>query len=648
MRLLGPVAALLLAFLPAPNGLAKVVGDGSLAPGGLVGGGVIGTTPVDYLIGPEHGALRDTNLFYSFSDFSIEADHVGVFTGPPEVRNILTRVTGGIPSTINGTLASTITGADFWLVNPNGVIFGAGAELALRGAFHASTASYIRLADGSIFSTANLGAGGLTVAAPEAFGFLGAERGGIDLDVSGGTLRGRARERFSLVSGDVSIHAGASDQVGYLWVPDGRIDLVGVAVASRASSPVEVALYSGDAEALDISGPWRGRDIAIARDAVVWSSGVNPQGGVGGVFETGGGDIHVRGRALTVDDGEIHSRTPASEPGGNIDIDLTGDLVLRSRDEKVAGLFAGTGMVVGGRFFFGIGKGGDVSIRARNVSLLDGARVSSTSLFLGDAGDVNIDARGTVRIAGRDPLDEPSAIFSNTLLQGEGGRIAISATRLTLDSGGQLVTQSSTLGAGGTIDIDVERLSLTRSSRIDTSTRSFSDPPGAAGTIRINATRSVRISGRESDEVFSGITSLAQPESTSRAGGITVRTPRLSITDGAEISTAALGTGDGGSILLQAGRIRLDGGIITASAKAGLGGDVTIDAKRSAVFIGGSEVSARASGAGDAGQIDIDAGQELVLDSSEITRSRRCRTAAGSRFARGSSSRSTRAASRRA
>lgn len=616
MRPLASAAALLLAFALAPDGLAKVVGDGSLAPGGLVGGGVIGTTPVDYLIGPEHGALRDTNLFYSFSDFSIEADHIGVFTGPPEVRNILTRVTGGIPSRINGTLASTITGADFWLVNPDGVVFGSGAQLALRGAFHASTASYIRLADGSIFSSANLDTGGLTIAAPEAFGFLGAERGAIDVDVSGNLLRGRTFERFALVGGDVSIHAGTDGQFGFLWAQDGRIDLVGV--SSNRNAPVEVALYSGDTELLDVSGPWSGRDISISQDAVVSSGGVNPAGGLS-AFQQGGGDIHILGRRFTVDDGELRSLTGGAEAGGDIDIDLTGDLVLRSSDENASGLFAGTGIIQDGSQFLGIGDGGAVSIRARNVSLLDGAQISSTSLFLGDAGNVNIEAMGTVSILGRGLLGELSGVFSNTTVSGAGGRISISAPHLVLDRGGALITQTTGIGVGGSIDVDVERLTMRGGARIDTSTRSFSDPPAAGGTIRINASRSVRISGRESDEVFTGITAIAQPESTARAGDITVRTPRLAITDGAEISTAANGTGDGGSILLRTGRIRVDGGIISAAAKTGIGGNVTIDATRSAVFVNGSEVSARASGAGDAGRIDIDAGQELVLESSEIT-----------------------------
>jgi filamentous hemagglutinin family protein len=621
MRLPASAAALLLTLAVAPSGLAKVVGDGSLAPEGLVPGGVIGTTPVDYLITPEHGALRDTNLFYSFSDFSIEAGRIGVFTGPPEVQNILARVTGRAASTINGTLASTITGADLWLVNPNGVMFGAGSQLALRGAFHASTGSYIRLADGSIFSAANPDAGGLTVAAPEAFGFLGGETGAIDVDVTGNLLRGRAFERFALVGGDVSIHAGAQGEFGFLWAQDARIDLVGV--QSSGSAPVEVALYSGGAEALDVTGPWRGRAVTIDRNAVVSSSGVNPAGGLS-AFQQGGGDIHVFGRSFTVANAEIRSQTGGAERGGNIDIDLTEDLLLRGGD-NASGLFAGTGVVQGAFQFFGLGDGGDIAIRARNVSLLDGAQIGSTSLFLGDAGDVSIDASGLVRIVGRNRQGEPAGIFSNTAVAGAGGRISISAPTLELDRGGLLVTETRGVGAGGSIDVDVERLTMRGGARIDTSTRSNSDPPAAGGTIHINASKSVRIAGRESDEVFTGITAIAQdatdtlPESTARAGDITVDTPRLAITDGAEISTAANGSGDGGSILLRTGHLRVDGGIISAAAKTGVGGDVTIEARRTAVFIGGSEVSARASGAGDAGKIDIDAGQELVLDSSAIT-----------------------------
>jgi filamentous hemagglutinin family protein len=616
------LALLGLALALASPARAKVVGDGSLAPGGLIPGGAIGATPVDYLITPEHGALRDTNLFFSFSDFSIEAQKVGVFTGPAGVRNVLARVTGGDLSRIDGTLASTISGADVWLVNPSGVVFGAGSALSVRGAFHASTASYVRLADGSIFSAANLDAGGLTVAAPEAFGFLGGEPGSVDIDVSGGTLRGRAFERFSLVGGDVSIHAGRDDQIGFVWAQNGRIDLVGV--ASDGSAPVEVALYDDGVDTLDVSGPWSGRALTLDRLAVLSSSGVSPAGAAG-AFQQGAGDVHVLGDSLTVDDAEIRAETGGAERGGDIRIDLSGDLLLRAREDRLTRLTAGSGVRFGNAQIAGIGDGGEISIRARNVSVLDGAQMTTTSLFLGDAGNVQIDARGTVRIDGRRSDGEISGIFSRTELSGAGGRIAISADRLELDHGGALVTETRGSGAGGSIDIAIAKLSILDGGRIDSSTRSFTDPPGPGGTIRVDASRSIHISGRDSDEVFSGITAIAQgatdtlPESTGRAGEIIVRTPSLALTRGAEISTAANGSGDGGSIDIGVGELWVDGGIITASAKTGQGGNVTIRARRSAAFVGGSVVSALARGAGDAGTLSVDGGQELIVDNSALT-----------------------------
>ncbi|MGH2901025.1 MAG: filamentous hemagglutinin N-terminal domain-containing protein, partial [Solirubrobacteraceae bacterium] len=382
------------------------------------------------------------------------------------MRNILARVTGGRASAIDGTLASTITGADLWLVNPNGVMFGAGAQLALRGAFHASTGSYVRLADGSIFSAANPDAGGLTIAAPEAFGFLGGETGRIDVDVSGNALASRPFERFSLVGGDISIHGG--DEGGTLSARNGRVDLV--AVGSSSSSPVEVALYSGDAQTLDVTGPWSGRSVAI-RGTVLSSSG----------FPSfpGGGDINIVGGSMLFEDAELNSFTTGSERGGNISIDLSGDLTMRSTNTGLTAFSAGSG--VGG--FALNGHGGDVDIRAQNVSLLDGAQISTTTRLLGDAGDVSIDARGVVRIAGRNSDGTPSGIFSSTLFSGAGGRIAIAAPRLELDDRGVIVTETQRLGAGGSIDIDVDQLVMRGGARIDTSTRSFESATATGGTI---------------------------------------------------------------------------------------------------------------------------------------------------------------------
>ena len=50
------------------------------------------------------GAIRDRNLFHSFSEFNINDPQRVYFSNPSGVLNILTRVTGGNASSILGTL----------------------------------------------------------------------------------------------------------------------------------------------------------------------------------------------------------------------------------------------------------------------------------------------------------------------------------------------------------------------------------------------------------------------------------------------------------------------------------------------------------------------------------------------------------------
>jgi filamentous hemagglutinin family protein len=611
------IAAFAICSLFATRAPADVVFDSTLGTPGPAPAGVIGTTPVDYRIGAERGQLRGGNLFFSFEEFSIEPGLVGAFDRPleGEVANVLARVTGGDVSRIDGTLGSAIPGADVWLINPSGILFGAGARLALGGALYLSTGSYVRHADGSRFSAAGVDASPLSVAAPEAFGFLDRASGAIDIDVSGNVLRGRASERLALVGGDVTIHAGTDDQIGFLWAPNARVDLV--AIASAGTAPAEVALFDGGEAELHLSGPWTGGEVRIERDAVLSTSGVNPSGGLG-AFQQGGGDLHVAAGSMLVDDAEVATFTGGRDDGGDIDIQLSGDLVLRARDDQAAGLFAGTGVTIGDDVLVGAGNGGTISVDAANITVLDGARFSTGSIWIGAAGSIELDARDSIRILGRNSAGVPSALLSNTTVSGAGGRIHVAADRLEMDAG-TIVAETSGAGTGGAIDVAVGELSLRGNARIDSSTRSATDPSAAGGMIHVRASRKISISGRESDEDFSGITAIAHGESTARAGDITVQTPRLSITKGGAISTQALGSGDGGSIEVWTNELTLDRGLISASALEGRGGDVSIHASRRVALRGGSRIEARAEGAGDAGTIALAAGDELVLEDSAIT-----------------------------
>ncbi|MDX1542035.1 MAG: filamentous hemagglutinin N-terminal domain-containing protein, partial [Geminicoccaceae bacterium] len=149
------------------------------------------------------GRRAGGNLFHSFERFNVQRGESATFTGGGGIDNVISRVTGDQASTIDGLLASTVPGADFFFLNPNGVIFGPEARLSIDGSFHVSTAHELRFEDATAFSTGDSSESSFTAAAPEALGFLGAEVGTIKVDQ--GRLRVPERETLSLVGGPVRI-----------------------------------------------------------------------------------------------------------------------------------------------------------------------------------------------------------------------------------------------------------------------------------------------------------------------------------------------------------------------------------------------------------------------------------------------------------
>ena len=91
------------------------------------------------------GLQRGQNLFHSFTEFSIPTGGSANFTKPAGNQSIITRVTGNFFSDINGTLNTN--GANFLLINPNGVVFGTAARLDVGKAFVTSTASGVDFVD---------------------------------------------------------------------------------------------------------------------------------------------------------------------------------------------------------------------------------------------------------------------------------------------------------------------------------------------------------------------------------------------------------------------------------------------------------------------------------------------------------------------
>jgi filamentous hemagglutinin family protein len=116
------------------------------------------------------GATRGANLFHSFQEFNVGQGRGAYFGNPTGIENILTRVTGSNPSNILGRLG-VLGGANLFLLNPNGIIFGANASLDIKGSFVATTGDRVQLGDSGYFSASQPQTSSLLSVSPGALFF---------------------------------------------------------------------------------------------------------------------------------------------------------------------------------------------------------------------------------------------------------------------------------------------------------------------------------------------------------------------------------------------------------------------------------------------------------------------------------------------
>nr|WP_242020193.1 filamentous hemagglutinin N-terminal domain-containing protein [Trichocoleus sp. FACHB-40] len=170
MKLVGSVAIVGTLFAAVGGSvLAQIAPDNTLgAEGSVVTPNVnIQGIPSDRIDG---GATRGANLFHSFGDFNVGEGRGAYFTNPTGIENILTRVTGSNASNIFGRLG-VLGGANLFLLNPNGIVFGPNASLDIQGSFVATTAEGIQLGDSGYFSAAQPQTSSLLSVSPGALFF---------------------------------------------------------------------------------------------------------------------------------------------------------------------------------------------------------------------------------------------------------------------------------------------------------------------------------------------------------------------------------------------------------------------------------------------------------------------------------------------
>jgi filamentous hemagglutinin family protein len=183
-----------------------------------------GTTPTDVnqlgnVSEIDGGDRVGDNLFHSFRDFSVLTGNEAFFNNGADINNIISRVTGGRVSDLDGLIRANGS-ANLFLINPAGIIFGANAKLDIGGSFLASTADSLIFSEGE-FSATNLEKPPLLIInAPIG---LQLRENAAAIEVRRANLDVTPTQQIALVGGDVGLDGAI------LSASDGRIELGGLA-----------------------------------------------------------------------------------------------------------------------------------------------------------------------------------------------------------------------------------------------------------------------------------------------------------------------------------------------------------------------------------------------------------------------------------
>lgn len=562
------------------------------------------------------GSQQLTTLFHSFQEFSpTTADVLFQLDGSQTAIDVVIgRVTGANASSIDGQLQLTGGNSpDLFLINPNGITFGANATLLLPGSFFASTAESILFNDGLSFSSREPGEVPLlSVSAPVGVQFGSLAR---PITVDQGSLVVNPEESLGFLGGELQFIDS------FLNAPEGELSLGSVAPGSQVD-------LEPDTFVLDYTNTTTFQDITLDQDTYA-----NVSGDGGGRFQIQGRNVRLLGNAVLA-----ASNTGATD-GGTVTIRASEQLEVTGTNSEdfTSAIFVDVD---------GEGRGNHLVLEAGQLLLSQTAFITTDTFAQGAGGGITINAND-VLIFGNPDLDSiATTLASGTFGVGQGGDIAITADRLVAQGNSLLavdVVESFATGNGGELRLNIGEIIL--QDEVQVSTATFGDGKsgdlvvmatelilrngaqlgtgtfgdGDSGDLVVIATDFVAITGFTpfmEAALSSGLFSSAEAGSTGNAGSLSITTPRLSVVEGGKVAVNTLGEGDGGNIIIRADEIEVADPIIdftgavsglvanAVSGSTGNGGSLDIEANHLSVYNGG-QITASTDGAGNAGTVTI-------------------------------------------
>jgi len=383
---------------------------------------------------------------------------------------------------------------------------------------------------------------------------------------------------------------------GIIFGENARLDIKGSFVAATANSilsenGIEYSAINPEAPPLlTVTVPIGLQYGNAAQDILVQQSNLEMPNGK--TLMLVGGNVSLDGGVLQAPGGRVE----LGGVGGVGTIELSNDLRLSFPDSVAR---ADVNLTNGSDVNVRADGGGSITINAQNLTIAGLNRSSLKAGIAEDsgsvnavAGDIEINATGVITI-------EDASFISNSI-----------------EFGGS--------GQSGNINIKTRLLSATDGSQIYGSTRAN----GNAGNITIQAEESISFDGQMGAGRSSGAVSEVESSGVGKGGTITITTPSLSITNGGTVTTGISGRGDGGSVIINADTIFMDGqgsepdpaengaffssGVYSRIQDGGEGnpGSITIMTRLLSVN-NGSVITTSTEGKGSAGSVIINADQVM-------------------------------------